>query len=157
MSLEAFPNEILLQIFKDLYPPGAWKYWAPYELENETLYPPHSYQTPDWKPSTDPQYTNFDRTRQYWGALWKADLAMQAFAAMNHRLRELSRDILALRASNQVIMISMGPVLPEDLTWGMLLRVMRSRDDTMASILETIDEEAKAKDAEAKEAKEEEE
>lgn len=81
---------------------------------------------------------------------------MQAFAAMNHRLRELSRDILALRASNQVIMISMGPVLPEDLTWGMLLRVMRSRDDTMASILETIDEEAKAKDAEAKEAKEEE-
>lgn len=53
-------------------------------------------------------------------------------------------------------MISLGPVLPEDLTWGMLLRVMKSRDDTMAAILETIDEEAKAKDAEAKEAKEEE-
>ena len=33
---------------------------------------------------------------------------------------------------------------------------MKSRDDTMAAILETIDEEAKAKDAEAKEAKEEE-
>lgn len=82
MSLEAIPNEILLQIFNDLYPPGAEKYWAPYELENEILYPPKSYQTPGWKPSIDQQYTKFDRTRQYWGALWKADLAMQAFAAM---------------------------------------------------------------------------
>lgn len=130
MSLNSFPNEVLLQIFKDLYPAGAFDLFASYKLSNEDL-----YQPPDREPSVSAGCTSLDRGGHYMKALLKADMAMRSLAGTSHRFRELSRDILVLRARATLIV---GPIeaLAGGWTWGIVVRAVSDREDMLARMLE---------------------
>lgn len=138
MSLESPPNEILLQVLKDLNPPGAWDDLAAYSLTDETLRPPHSYQTPGWKPSRCVSFTEFDRSCHYWAALRKADLAMQGSATGSHRLREVSWDILVMRAKGTSLLSSTTQASADCLTWKLLVRAVDERKEFYGRLLEAI-------------------
>lgn len=139
MSLNSFPNEILLQIFKDLYPPGAFEDWEPRKLENETIYPPHSYLPPGWKPVIDAEFAERSRARHYVRALYRADLAMRGIAAMSPRLRELSRDMLVLRFQDKVVMRGYtSELLPKDETWEKLVQRVGNRDEVEDILLRSV-------------------
>lgn len=126
------PNEILLQILKDMYPPGAFKYWASSGPTDETIFPPLTGQTPGWTPAratASASYTEIDRCRQYFAALEDADMAVQSIATMNHHFRGLSRDILVLRAAaHEDVLPSLRWVPPDELTWKKLVGVLGERD-----------------------------
>ena len=51
-----------------------------------------------WVPTKRRAYTEYDCRKMYWAALFKADKAMQVISTMDPRLRDLSREILDLRA-----------------------------------------------------------
>ncbi|CAF9941906.1 hypothetical protein IMSHALPRED_003089 [Imshaugia aleurites] len=141
MSLESFPNELLIQIFKNMYPPGASETLAPYGLDDETLYPPHTYQTPGWQPTKGKAYTEFGRRHMYWTALFKADRAMQVIASISPRLRELSREILALRAeyiADWAKFIGEPPVM----AWETLVQGTSHQVEFYADLMEHIDGES---------------
>lgn len=138
MSLDTLPNEILLQIFKHLYPPGAFECWVTYDLKNETLFPPRSFLPPGWKPAISEEYTEFNRTRHYLRAIYVADLAMRRIAGMNHHLCELSGDILVLRFKDKTVTLYTSDVPPEEETWEMLVQIMRHRDGFLDRTLKRI-------------------
>ena len=138
MSLESSPNEILLQVLRDLDHPGAWDDLAAYSLADETFYPPHSYQTPGWKPSRCVSYTEFNRSCQYWAALRKADLVIQGISASSHHMREVSWDILVLRAKGTSLLSSTTQASAGCLTWKLVSRAVDEREEFYGRLLEPI-------------------
>ena len=131
MPLDALPNEILLQILKDTYPPGTFQ--APYGLTDEILALPHTFQTPVSKPSKcAAKKSEYERCRQFFAALKNADMAMQRIAKTNEQFRRLSRDILVLRAASKEVLPLLSHVKLEDLTWEKLVLALSERDIFLA-------------------------
>lgn len=149
MSLEALPNEVLLKIFKDLYPPGAFDPWTLDGLGVRIAYPPKSFMPRGWKKPKGPAlaksagYKKWNRARHYLKAILTGDLAMQGLASMNHRLHELSKDRLILRAKGkwaspeQDKKIWVGPqqIPSAEMNWGTLVRAMSCSDELLSCTL----------------------